>query len=247
MVDKTDVDQFKLVLQTLENNSRKLRRQLEDSRRLLRYQIGIELGDSIILKDNLNDLVSKYTLAEAVIDFNIENNPDYKLLETNERISELNLKLKRSEALPTISAYYNHQENFNEESFTFTPPDVVGVNVSIPIFSSFQRMAKISQAKIEVHQSRLNKELASDGLRMEFASARSAYLNAYENFETEKSNLDLSRTIYENNLRKYEEGMVSSIELTQAQNQYLSSQSNYFNSIVELVSAKAKIDKLLDR
>lgn len=246
LVEKTDVDQFKLVMRSLENNLRHIERKVVDSRRLLKYQMGLSLNDSLVLANKLDEMVEDFTLAYGLKNFDVEENSDYRLLEKQERVSELNVKLKRSEALPTISAYYNHQENFNDNSFTFTPPDVVGVNVSIPIFSSFERVAKINQAKIELKQSRLSKEYAKEGLIMKYESSKTAYINSYYNYITEKENRDLAYTIYKNNLKKYNEGIITSIELTQAQNQYLNSQSSYFNSIVELVSAKAEIDKLLN-
>jgi len=56
-------------------------------------------------------------------------------------------------------------------------------------------------------------------------------------------------TVYINgaraNIIKYKEGVASSLELTQSQSQYLTAESNFYNSIISLLQAKAKLDRIL--
>jgi len=57
--------------------------------------------------------------------------------------------------------------------------------------------------------------------------------------------LALSEKIYNKNIIKFKEGVASSLELTQSQSQYLTSESNYYNSVISLLQAKAKMDRIL--
>jgi outer membrane protein TolC len=43
---------------------------------------------------------------------------------------------------------------------------------------------------------------------------------------------------------KYKEGISSSLDLTNAQNQYLTALGNYYNANYALITAKNKLDKL---
>jgi len=55
----------------------------------------------------------------------------------------------------------------------------------------------------------------------------------------------LSRKVYDKSVIKYKEGVSSSFELTQNQAQFLNAESNYYNSVLSLLNAKAKLDRIL--
>jgi outer membrane protein TolC len=107
------------------------------------------------------------------------------------------------------------------------------------------RNARVSQAKFDLQKSELAKADAGQGLTMEFETARSTYQTAFSNFNTNKESMDLSKKVYDKTVIKYKEGVSSSFELTQNQNQYLTAESNYYNSILSLLNAKAKLDRIL--
>lgn len=248
-VEDTDVDQLRLTAQNIENTTKMLNRQIVLAYRLLKFQMGIELNHNIILTDNLEEILTQINIEDSspYAAFSLENNVNYQLLESQVKLQELNLKLNKSEYLPTIAGFYMHQENFNENAFTFTPPDLIGLNVSIPIFSSGQRNAKVAQAKIELEKTKDMKFMASQGLMLEYNEAKTAYMTALDKYITEKDNMILSEKIYKKTTIKYKEGMVSSMDLTQVQNQHLQTQSNYFSASMELLNAKTKLEKILAR
>jgi outer membrane protein TolC len=155
------------------------------------------------------------------------------------------LKLEKSKYLPTISAFYRHQEQTNQPSFNFAVKDVVGANFSLPIFTAGMRNAKLSQAKYDLQKTQLAKADAEQGLIMEFETAKSNYQTAYSNFSTNKESMQLSKKVYDKTVIKYKEGVSSSFELTQNQNQFLTAESNYYNSVLSLLNAKAKLDRIL--
>lgn len=45
---------------------------------------------------------------------------------------------------------------------------------------------------------------------------------------------------------KYKQGMASSLELTQANSQYLQAENNYITSLMSLLQTKVALDKLLN-
>ncbi|MFH0866874.1 MAG: TolC family protein [Bacteroidota bacterium] len=245
-VEETDVDQMQLTVSTLKNVLDMITRQLEVAKNLLKFQMGIELSNIVILTDDLNILLTSTDLAGlAIKDFKVENNIDYKLMETQEQLSKLNLKLQKSSLLPDIAAFYTHQENFNESSFSFTPPNLIGVSMNIPIFSSGMKKAKIRQAKIALEKAGNSKEQVSLGLQTTFSNAQSNFITYMNNYLTKKENVILAQKIYNKNIIKYKEGIIGSLELTLAQNQYLQAQTDLYTSIISLTEAKSKLEKLL--
>ena len=57
----------------------------------------------------------------------------------------------------------------------------------------------------------------------------------------------LSQSIEEKNSIKICEGMVSSFELRQAQNQLLNTQQKYLNSVINLISINAELETLFNK
>jgi len=155
------------------------------------------------------------------------------------------LKLEKSTFLPSVSAFYRHQEQTNQPSFNFAVKDVIGANLHLPILSSGMRSAKISQARLDLEKIRLNKQDTEQGLIMEFETARTDYQSAYSNYTVNRESMALSKKVYDRTIIKYREGVSSSFELSQIQNQFLTAESNYYNSLLSLLNAKAKLDRIL--
>ena len=245
-IEESDVDQMQLTVSTIKNALEMIERQLEVAKNLLKFQMGIELSRNIILTDDLNTLLIPSDLASLSLkDFKVENNSDFKLMETQEKLSGLYLKLQKSSLLPDIAAFYTHQENFNKNSFSFTPPNMIGLSMNIPIFGSGSKISKIQQAKIALEKAQNSKEQVSLGLQTSFSNARSSYLTALNTYTTKKQNVLLAEKIYNKSVIKYKEGIIGSLELTLAQNQYLQAQSDYYTSILELSTSKSKFEKML--
>jgi outer membrane protein TolC len=245
-IENTDVDQLKLTAATIETNLKNLELQLKIAKEMLKLSMGMDLESPIVLEDDLDKVMLTNNVTNAKgLEFDVTQNIQYQLLETQEKLGELDVKLSKAEFLPTIAAYYNHQENFNDNSFVLQPPDVIGVNVSIPIFTSWSRMSVLKQKEISLEQTRLDKAKATNGLNIQYRNNLNGYYTARNTYENNKSNMELAKKIYEKTEMKYKEGISTSFDLSQAQGQYLQSQANYFQSTMELISAKSALDKLL--
>ena len=245
-VEDTEVDQLRLSVQNVENSLSMLIRQEEIAERLLKFQIGMDITSPMDLTDNLDDLIDGMKIASMMDrQFDVTSNINYKLIDNQEKIAKLNLKLKRTEYLPTLAAFYNHQENFNDKAFNMNPSDLVGVSVTMPIFSSGMRKSKVNQAKIEYQKAKIDKQKATQGLILEYQQAKTEYLTSWDKYKNDKGSMELGKRIYDKTLIKYKEGVSSSLDLTQTQNQYLEAQGSYFNSVMELFKSSNKLEKVL--
>lgn len=245
-LEETDVDQMQLTLTNIENTRDMINRQCEVALNLLKFQMGMDLTKQIELKDKTPDLISQLN-ADVLTNkkLNVENQVDYRMLSVQEQMATLNVKLQKSTFLPDVAVFYNHQENFNKKSFSFTPPDILGLNVTIPIFGSGQKFAKVKQASLGLEKIRNGKEQLAMGLQVQYSDNQSAFITSMNKYKSNKFARDLASRIYDKAVIRYKEGMISSLELAQAQNQYLQAQSNYFNTIIEMSTAYTKLEKLL--
>jgi outer membrane protein len=178
--------------------------------------------------------------------FNVVNNVNYQMVSTAADLSELSLRREKSKFLPTFAAFYQHEEQTNPAQFNFIPPDIVGVRMNFNIFSSGQRLSTISQSKLAFEKAKLAEKDAEQGLSMQFETAKNNYITALKSYETNLENFKLAKKIFDRSVISFREGMATSLELTQNQRQYLTTESDYLNGIVKLLSAKAQLDNLLN-
>ena len=107
LLQETDYEQFSIVNNTLVNGSKSLERQIELAYRLFKINLGLNDEAEIQLTQNINELLEEVEFAALLSsDFILENNVDYKMLTTNEKIYELTLRSEKAKFLPTLSAYY---------------------------------------------------------------------------------------------------------------------------------------------
>ena len=67
-----------------------------------------------------------------------------------------------------------------------------------------------------------------------------------EQYESQKQNVEVSKRVYDNINLKYQQGLVSSLDLTTANNNYLQAESSYINALLGLLNAQLELDKLLN-
>jgi outer membrane protein len=244
--EETDVDQIKINKTNIQTLITSMESQKDVSVKLLKFQLGVDFGKEVILTDSLPGVINSGNmeyLSSPV--FNVETSIDYQMISNLEKASALSLKREQSKVLPTFSAFYRRHEQLNKPSFNFNVKDMVGVSINVPIFSSGMRASKISQARFDLEKSRLNTENVSQSLIMEYESAMNGYKTAFSNFINNRESMMLSKKVYDKTIIKQHEGVSSSFELTQNQNQFLTAESNYYSSVLSLLNAKAKLDRIL--
>lgn len=251
-VEETDVDVIQISVTALKNSLQNVQKQTDVAMKLLKFQMGLDLEENIEVTENLEEILRRIDIQEAISsDFDLSQNIDYKLLNTQEKLAELAHKNAKAKYWPTISAFYTYQQAAQRDSFNFLNfehdwfrSQIFGINVYIPIFKSGGERARVAQAAIALEQARTTRIQASQGILLEDAEARNALSAAHENYLNVKDNMELSGKVYDVTLIKYREGIASSTDLTQANDRYLLSQSNYIQAISELLRAKNKLDRI---
>lgn len=247
-VEKTDADQLRVTANNLRNTLSSVERNIQVSYNLMQVQLGVPDSVSISLSDSLPAVVASLNIDPLTAEqFVLDNSPEYRLLETAEKLARLDYKREKWEFLPTVSAAYVRTEKANAPEFDFTPKDVLALTATLPLFTSGQRLSKVSQKKMALEQARNNRDFMGENLKLQASQARFDLLSKNESFKNLKMSMELSRDIYNRTLEKYRQGVSSSLDLMNTQNQYLLSLSNYYQSVFDVVQAKAKLEKILNK
>jgi outer membrane protein TolC len=261
-IEETDVDQVSLLISDLEASLLDITNNLQVSKNLLKFQMGLQLENKIELTDILDDLMAR--IDEDVLfaaRFDYTKNIDYKILENQQELAFLNLKRNKSLYLPSLYGFFSFSKTAQRDSWNFMQNDgdwrileqdqgwynttLWGIQLDIPIWSSGSRSAKVQQAKLQVDQLEVVGQQVKTGLEIEFSTRQNSFLNAWKVYQNKKTGLDLSWKIYQKTQEKQLEGVSSSIELQQNYNQYLTSESTYVMSMLDLLQAKLNLERLL--
>lgn len=247
MAEQTDVDQLRITVNQLSDSRNALQRNLELNYNMLRFQLGLEINVDLKLTDSLEMLFTNMQ-AESALDqpFLIENNVTYQIMQSQEEISKKMVGLEQWNYAPTIAGFYNYNAKILTSGFDMNPNHLVGLNMSVPIFSSGMRKARVDQAKIDYNMAQTNKSILEDQLALQEKQFKYNLQSSLDNFYTQQENVEVAQRVYDSYRRKFEQGMATSLELTQANSNYLDAESNYFTAIMEVMNAKLQLDKLMN-
>lgn len=253
-VEEQNVEQLELNLGKIKIALENANRQVQISRNLLKFQLGISLRDSVSLTDNLEALIekAKYDI-NGRYTFDIKNNIQYKVADSWVEVRDLQVRLEKMKFAPSMYLFFNQNWSSYRNDFDYFSGNVkwfdatlLGVTLNVPIFSSFKRSSTLQKAKIVSQKALVEREQLEAGLQLDLAVANSNFNQALATYEISKRNVNVATSIRNKTNRKFQEGMATSFEVTQAESQLISDQFSYIESALRLFEAKTKIDELLN-
>ncbi len=248
-VEALDVSQMELLVNDTRQRMKEVERNETVALAVLKYALGMKGEEQLELSDSLSYLSQRMLgsgLPDAVL--NQETHVDYQLAAVNEESQKLLLKNEQVQYLPKISAFYNYQKmGYSDEWNVFGEEwykaQFVGVQVSIPIFSSGMRNAKVQQQKLNWLKSQNEKEMTMHQLDNNFYTAMADMKNSHEQYLYSIQNRELALDILDKTRIKFSHGVASSSEFTQQQGQFIQAQLGYVQSAVNLMNAHISLLK----
>ena len=254
LLEETEVDKLKITVISLENSIKSIQRQIDYLYLLLKIQLGIGREKEIILTDNLSHILLEINIDDLLNKkFALDEHIEYQLIKTQEDLMALDLKRYKSEYLPTLSAFYNFQENAMRNDFNpfdseekWFESSMLGFQLDIPIFNSGLKRSKVQQARLELEKVTNTKKMLESNLYSLLLQKRNEFITGQENLENSQKNKQISKKVLDNISTKHQKGVASSLELTQANTDYLTTISEYTQSVVNLLNAKIELEKILN-
>jgi outer membrane protein len=244
-VEKIDVDRLEVTYNNLLIEKEKTDRLIGLSETLLKFQMGYKLSDPITLTDKLDAEQQNAATPAADSKINYSNRPEYSLLETQRKLNELEIRRYRMGYLPSLVGYanlgynaFNTKFEFLEKSQNWYPVALVGATLNVPIFDGLQKHWKIQQSKVSLLKTTNTLQNLELAIELETTSANIALQNAISSTETQKKNMELAQNVFDVSEKKYQQGVGSNIEMVNAQTSLKEAQTNYYQSLYDLLVAK---------
>ncbi len=248
VAEATDVDQLRITLSQLQNSQKAVERAIQLSYNMLKLQLGVAPDALIALTESIESiLLTVNPAATLAADFDVTSNIAYSMTQSQVRLSQASLGMQNWAYSPSLAGFYSYTNKIISTAFDLTPNHLAGVSLSVPIFSSGMRKAKVNQSKIELDIALRNQEMVKEQLEIQHRQLLFNYQNALENYNTQKENVAIAGRVYTSIENKYKQGLSSSLDLTQASGNLLNAENNYLSSVLTLLQAQTSLDKLFNK
>jgi outer membrane protein TolC len=256
MVSKADADQMMLNYNNVENALRYTEGQANVAKMLLKLQMGYPVQQELLLADKMEDLVVNAAAASTLttIGFDPTKSVDYLGMANQVEGAKLQVLNKQLAYLPSIGvSYQNNIQYMSSESNIFgdaavdIPSSLVAGSVSVPLFSSGNGRAQVQEAKIQREQAMIGLQQLEEGLIMQHGALVNEFHQGIANFLAQKENVALAKRIRDQRRKEYDEGLASSMELTQTETQYQEALQAMFMAAQNALDKKSELEYLMTK
>ncbi len=249
-VEQLDVDRLQLSLNNLVSNRANLVQQRDNALRALKYTLNYPDDQELRVSDDLEALELGVEAAALMGDIPYQQRSEVRLLDETLVLQDLNIELQRAAYLPRLDASAAAQYQYQGDNFSdgfWAPTVLVGVSAFIPIYDGGGRDSRLQRARLDKEKVVNQRDDLVRGIALEVRNARGTFNTARERMQSNRDNLDLAERIYETTQIKYNEGVGSSIEVVQAEQQLYEAQANYLNALYDTLVAKEDLYIALGR
>lgn len=249
-----DVEQIELLVTSMQNQISMAERQAEAAKNLLKYTIGMDVTTPIELTDGLETLWQSSDPEQMLSkEFNPTLNINYSLVNQDVVMHKYLTQIEQSRYMPTLNTFFNYQQqafgnefNFFSSNGRWFPLTLWGISLNVPIWDNLGTHASIQKAKLEEQRKRDQRTYVEEGLKLRHITGKDNFTSALEQLANAEKGLRLARSVRTGTLIKYQEGMSTSMELTQAENQLTQAQGDYINRLFSALDAKLELSRVFE-
>lgn len=252
-VEKIDVDRITVQYNNLVTTRENTLRLMALNYQVLKFQMGMPIEDNLTLLDKLEDVNLDQNVAGLSADTTFyQNRIEYNLQETQKELYALDVKNKKAQYLPSLSANGNASSSYQNNSFADLyrnsfPSSYIGISLNVPIFNGFQRLNQVRQSQITYQKSQNDLVNLKNSLNLQASQASVTYINGLKTLENQKKSRELAEEVLRVSKIKYQQGVGSSIEVTQAQTELENADNQYIQGLYDALVSKVDLDRAYGR
>lgn len=176
-------------------------------------------------------------------------------LRLEEDLRRTELRAERSDLLPRLSLFGSYDVQAQQDggpAFFGSSGErgygrIVGIQLSVPLFTGFQRRARAEQARTEVRRTEVRRELAHDDTEARLRSLVEAVADARSRAAAQRRAVDQAERGFRIISGQFAEGLAGRLEVTDAEVALRQSATNYAEAVHAYLTARAELDALVGR
>lgn len=219
----------------LENTRQTLNADFEQQKNALKFFMGMPMDQDFALAE-ATPVLNTPVLASADASAVLAERIDFKLLQTQKNLYQLNVKNIQSGYYPSVSAIGNFNYNAQRNEFNFLDTNQpwfkavsIGLQLNVPLFDGFQRRNQIRQAQVEVDKVNQDISQLTRNTQMGLLNAQTQMQTSLSSIQAQERNVNLAQEVYRNTNELYKEGLSPLTELLETEVSLREAQTNLNN------------------
>lgn len=249
--EKLDVDKLEVSLNNLQTEKQKVLNSISIGYVGLKTLMGMPIADSLVLTDTISETEIKNDILKDSV--NYDDRKEFQFLQITKQLNEYNIKRYQLSYLPTVSFNANYSKQAQRNKYTFFEngdwftTSYVGLKIEMPIFSGFSKDSRLRLARLDLQQTANNIDNLKITINAETEQSKLKFSSALETIDIQKRNMVLAEKVYDQTKKKYEAGTGSNTEITTAETELKSAQTNYIAALYDAIIAKVDYLKAIGK
>jgi len=249
MATNFDLLRAKVQLANIKSQAIKARNGLKLSRDAFKNVAGMDLSTEIELKGEMEYRPIDLELSK-LIETAMANRSELKQMAYQEKALEYIVKIAKGGNKPNASLIgnYSYQSNADSLGDIFKGDEwkntwSITLGLQIPIFDGLATRARVKQAESGLRQLQNGIELLKGGIELDVRASFLSFQEAKELLKAQEEAVQQAEESLRIAKLQYENGMITSIELMDAELALTQAQTNDYNALHDYIIAIAKLEK----
>jgi len=247
VVDKTDYKRATIALNNATASLQGYTEILKAKQDYLKSMMNYPQDAALELAYDSSSLVQMISL-DTLQSPQYQNRIEFRLLQTQQKLNEANVRYQRWSFLPSVSANGAYNLNYLNNSFgklytTSYPQSYAGLTLSFPIFQGGKRRYDIKAAEWQLKQTDLQLDRFKQTATAEYSNALAQYKASLASYRVLSENVEMAREVYDVIQLQYRAGIKTYLEVVTAETDLRTAQINYYNALYQVLSAKIDVLK----
>ena len=249
IVDETDYEEATITL----NNSKAQLKQVSENvvpqYAVLKQLMGFPPEKQFNILYDTAQMMKEITI-DTTKQLQYEKRIEVKELATEQALQRQLTDYYRHLALPTVSAFYNYNYEFENNEFSKLyanayPNSLIGLSVGVPIFDGFWRKQNLKKSHLEEKKLDWSLIELKSQLNSQYTAALANYKSNLYNLQLQQDNQALAKRVYFVVTLQYKQGIVAYLNVITAESNLITSNINYLNALYQLLSSKIDLEKAM--
>lgn len=216
----------------------------------LKALLGMNLDQPIACVGQLTDFQSDLFADYLSTDTMLVENSELKQLELQQTQLHKMWQMHKFDYFPTLSLTGMYQwtamnNDFKFNTYRWNPYSVIGVSLTIPVFSGGDKYYKIRQARVSLDQISLQRDDTRRNLQLAVKQHMDNMRTCVKRFDAAQKGVEQASRGYQIAQKRYDTGAGTLLELNDAELALTQARLNFNQSIYDYMVAKSELEKVL--
>ena len=243
---KTDLLRAKVSYNQAQQQQLVAENNFQTAKLALKNTLNLENEKELKINDNLDWQQQKFDL-ESAYEYALKNKTAFKILELQQKNAELDLEgQKRKNIHPDINFSAGYEDSADEFSVTDGEWQTT-LSLSYNLFNGGRDKDKVKQKSEELKRIKIEKKQTEDDIKIAVEKALLDLRAARDRIKLNELNLEQAKENLADNESKFNEGIITSLDLLEVQTTYQDVQTQYYQAIYDYNLAVAELNKAIGK